>query len=189
MSLETTRPAEGCSTKAFVLSLYTRLPHLLGYQPRPHLKPHCVSGSTCPASVCSLVSILAAIFPTTSSSAMLLQLLQQCKFPFLGIGMRIASTHSCGTRLSSYTALRRSVSMHTKSSLLATTFSISGTMLEVPAAFPFFNFPSAFATSAVVGSSARLPLTCLCVTDSITSASNWLRMLRTLVKCLRHLWC
>ena len=64
-----------------------------------HMKPHCDSGSSCSASDCNLLwTILATSLPTTSNSAMPLQLSQQCKFPFLGMGMRIAFTHSCGTR-------------------------------------------------------------------------------------------
>ena len=167
-----------CS-KAFWVNCLTTIS--MSVQPCPRLKPYSVSGNTCSASVCCMVwTILAATFPTTSSSAMPLQLLQQCKFPFLGIGRRMASTHSCGMRLSSHTALSRSVSMHTKSTFLAPTFSISGRMLEVPAAFPFHSFLSAFATSADVGSSARFSLTCLCVTDANTSASYFLVMLKNL---------
>ena len=60
--------------------------------------------------------------------------------------------------------------------------SISGRMVDWPAAFPFFSCSSAFSISLDVGMLPRLSLTSLCLTRPNIS-SNWLLMLNTLVKC------
>ena len=67
--------------------------------------------------------------------------------------------------------------------------SISGRMLEQPAAFPFFSFPNTLFTPLSIGFQAILSFTSLCRTDSYTSSSYWLLRLSTLEKCLLQRCC
>ena len=112
-------------------------------QPRPLQNPHWDSGSSSSATCCSLSwSILATTFPTTSSSAIPLQLSQFLRLPFLGIGTRMASAHSLGTCLSSHTVWVRLSSSALNSSLPHAVLIISGRMLELQAALPLLSLPS-----------------------------------------------
>ena len=75
--------------------------------PLPLLNPHCTSGRTFSATFCSLFwSVLANTFPATSSKLMPLQLSQDNKSPFFGMGIMRASFHSWGTFCSCHTRLK-----------------------------------------------------------------------------------
>ena len=145
-------------------------------------------------------------FSVSCSREMPCQLSQLLKLPFLGMGMRMESTHSLGTLLSSHILWTRSAIIPMNSSTLPPAFSFSGRMLELPGAFPFLNFPRAMATSADVGTvprsaSVSLCLTLadlgtvprsasvsLCLTSASSAPSNWLLTFSTLVKCLLQCW-
>lgn len=99
-------------TLLWVLSLkpfFWRIVKIISVQLRPALKLHWDSGNSSSAIFCRRsCNTLATNFPTTSSSAIPLQLSHRLRLPFLGIGIKIAFYQSDGTWLPVHTSLTSS---------------------------------------------------------------------------------
>ena len=101
----------------------------------------------------------------------------------------MAFTHSLGTVLSCHTDVTTSQAISKNCSLHLPAFTITGSMLELPGALLFLNFPSVLLTSFLVGGFPISSSVCLCFTFCSCASSNWLGTFKTLLKCLFHLSC
>ena len=90
-------------------------------------------------------------FPTTSSSAIPLQLLQLWRSPFFGIGTTTALTQSLGTLLSLQAVCIRSNRRPRKSLLQLAALILSGRIPDFPGALLDINLAMALVSSSSVG--------------------------------------